>query len=182
MKDRIITAVLLLIMVLNFRDVLTDLSLSVPLWHIIEESLIVALAGCMAVYLIMDIRRRSRHVRDLSDKLAFANTRIDSMTEQFRLAKEAFTEAVDAQFDGWELTPSEKDVARLLLKGLSIRNIAEIRATKEKTVRQQASSIYAKSGLEGRYALSAWFFGDILDPQGTVKKPSHNSSEAASRN
>lgn len=165
MKDRIITAALLVIMVLNFRDVMTDLSLSVPVWHIVEESMIVALAGCMAIYLIIDIRRRTRHVRDLSDKLVTANTKINSMTEQFRLAKEEFIKAVDAQLDAWNLTPSEKEVSRLLLKGLSIQEIADTRATKEKTVRQQASSIYAKSGLEGRYALSAWFFEDILVPE-----------------
>ncbi len=50
----------------------------------------------------------------------------------------------------------------LLLKGLSLREISIIRETQEKTVRQQASSIYKKSGVNGRHAFSAWFIEDIL--------------------
>jgi hypothetical protein len=36
------------------------------------------------------------------------------------------------------------------------------RSTQEKTVRQQASSIYKKAGVSGRHAFSAWFIEDIL--------------------
>jgi len=53
-------------------------------------------------------------------------------------------------------------VALLLLKGLSFEEIASVRDTKEKTVRQQASSIYRKSGLNGRHEFAAWFFEDFL--------------------
>ena len=62
----------------------------------------------------------------------------------------------------WQLTTSEKDVGWLLLKGLSLKEIAAIRQTMEKTVRQQASSIYKKAGLSGRHAFSAWFIEDAL--------------------
>ena len=60
------------------------------------------------------------------------------------------------------LTGSEIEVGWLLLKGLSLKEIAFVRSTKEKTVRQQASSIYKKAGVSGRYAFSAWFKEDIL--------------------
>ena len=50
----------------------------------------------------------------------------------------------------------------MLLKGLSLKEIASLRDTREKTVRQQASTIYGKSGLEGRHALAAWFLEDFL--------------------
>ena len=50
----------------------------------------------------------------------------------------------------------------LLLKGLSFREIAAVRQTREKTVRQQASAIYGKSGLEGRHEFAAWFLEDFL--------------------
>jgi DNA-binding NarL/FixJ family response regulator len=66
------------------------------------------------------------------------------------------------QFTDWHLTPSEKEVALLLLKGLSFREIALLRNTAEKTVRQQASEIYQKSDVTGRHGLSAWFFEDFL--------------------
>jgi DNA-binding NarL/FixJ family response regulator len=37
-----------------------------------------------------------------------------------------------------------------------------IRDTKEKTVRQQASHLYTKSGLAGRHVLAAYFLEDLL--------------------
>ncbi len=68
------------------------------------------------------------------------------------------------QFDAWQLTASEQDVVIGLLKGLSFREIAELRDTREKTVRQQASSVYKKAGVSSRNELAAWFFEDMLDP------------------
>ena len=52
----------------------------------------------------------------------------------------------------------------LLLKGLSLKEIADIRHTTEKTARAQSGSIYAKSGLSGRSELAAFFLEDLLVP------------------
>lgn len=60
-----------------------------------------------------------------------------------------------------------QDVVIGMLKGLSFREIAELRDTREKTVRQQASSVYRKAGVSGRNELTAWFFEDMLDPLST---------------
>ena len=68
------------------------------------------------------------------------------------------------QFDAWQLTESEQDVVIMLLKGLSFREIADLRETREKTVRQQASSVYRKAGVASRNELAAWFFEDMLEP------------------
>ena len=43
-----------------------------------------------------------------------------------------------------------------------MKEIADIRQTHEKTVRQQATTIYRKSGLSGRQELAAFFLEDIL--------------------
>lgn len=69
---------------------------------------------------------------------------------------------IHQQFSAWQLSDAEKEVALLLLKGLSLEEIAAVRGRAEKTVRQQASSIYNKAGLGGRHALSAYFFEDLL--------------------
>jgi len=66
------------------------------------------------------------------------------------------------QFGQWLLSHSEKDVALLLIKGFSMKEIADFRSTHEKTVRQQATTIYKKSGLSGRQELAAFFLEDIL--------------------
>jgi DNA-binding CsgD family transcriptional regulator len=66
------------------------------------------------------------------------------------------------QFATWKLSPSESEVAMLLIKGLSMKEISEARSVREKTVRQQAASIYAKTGLAGRHELVAYFIEDLL--------------------
>lgn len=76
-------------------------------------------------------------------------------------------EAIDAQFSRWNLTGAEREVALLLLKGLSLKEVSAIRATTERTIRAQAQSIYSKAGLTGRAALSAFFLEDLLAPIGT---------------
>jgi DNA-binding CsgD family transcriptional regulator len=72
--------------------------------------------------------------------------------------------AIDAQFDRWGLTAAEREVAMLMLKGLSHKEIAAVREASERTVRQQARAIYAKANLSGRAALSAFFLEDLLLP------------------
>lgn len=75
--------------------------------------------------------------------------------------------AIDRQFDRWGLTPAEREVALLQLKGLRHKEIAELRQTSERTVRQQALSVYRKSGLNGRSDLAAFFLEDVLLPTST---------------
>ncbi len=69
---------------------------------------------------------------------------------------------MDKQFEAWGLTPAEKEVASLLLKGMRHKEIGEIRQTSERTVRQQSLSIYRKAGVEGRTELAAYFLEDLL--------------------
>ena len=81
--------------------------------------------------------------------------------------------AIDKQFDKWGLTPAERDIALLQLKGLRHKEIADLRNTSERTVRQQALSIYKKAGLSGRTDLAAFFLEDLLLP--SVRHPSDAS-------
>jgi DNA-binding CsgD family transcriptional regulator len=73
--------------------------------------------------------------------------------------------AIDRQFDRWALTPAEREVALLQLKGLRHQAIADLRQTSERTVRKQALAIYRKSGLSGRSDLAAFFLEDLLLPK-----------------
>lgn len=73
--------------------------------------------------------------------------------------------AIDGQFERWQLTAAERDVALLMLKGLSHREIAIARDTSERTIGQQAHAIYAKANLSGHAALSAFFLEDLLLPR-----------------
>ena len=70
--------------------------------------------------------------------------------------------AIRRQFTAWRLTAAEHEIGLLLLKGFSHKEIARLRNTSEATIRQQATSIYQKSSLGGRAALSAFFLEDLL--------------------
>ncbi len=78
-----------------------------------------------------------------------------------RLAGELLS-VIEDEFSKWKLTPSEREVALLLIKGLTMKEIAEARNVKEKTVRSQSTSIYAKSGYAGRHELVAHFIEDLM--------------------
>jgi DNA-binding CsgD family transcriptional regulator len=69
---------------------------------------------------------------------------------------------IAASFSAWGLTQAETEVAWLLLKGFQFSEVAEMRNVKEKTVRHQATQIYAKAGVKGRSELSASFLEDML--------------------
>ncbi len=165
MKDLVVIVILCVIMVLNLADVVTDISLGVPRWHIIEESLIVVAAGLTASYLVFEMRRRAHKLERMTMTLSQADQQIAHITQEMRNARKQYSELIQQQFQAWELTVSEQQVALLLLKGLSFKEIAAVRDTREKTVRQQASTIYSKSGVDGRHAFAAWFLEDFLASQ-----------------
>ena len=72
------------------------------------------------------------------------------------------SQVMNRQFAEWGLSPSEHEVALLLIKGLSMIEISQVRQVKEKTVRQQATQVYAKSGYAGRHELAAHFIEDLM--------------------
>lgn len=78
------------------------------------------------------------------------------------------SEAIDGQFAQWGLSSAEREVGLLLLKGLALRDIAQLRGTSERTVRQQALALYRKAGVAGRAELSAFFLEDLLLPRTAV--------------
>ena len=78
-------------------------------------------------------------------------------------SKKAFFTAIDSQFDEWRLTPTEKEIALLLVKGLSNYEIAKVRGKSEKTVRHQSSAVYEKANVQGRHELAALFFEELVN-------------------
>lgn len=91
--------------------------------------------------------------------------------ETSRAQMEGVRNAIDAQFDTWRFTPAEKEIASLILKGCSHKQIAEMRRSSDSTVRQHAQSIYRKSGLESRSELAAYFLDAILQTSDTRSAP-----------
>lgn len=162
MRDKLIAITLLIIMVLNFFDVLVDINLGVPLWHILSEALIVAISATGAIFLIRDIRARTANITSLKHQLTNSKNEIKNISQAMKEARHQYSGVIQTQFSQWTLTRSEQEVAMLLLKGLSFKEISAVRNTKEKTVRQQASDIYSKADVEGRHEFAAWFLEDFM--------------------
>ena len=75
------------------------------------------------------------------------------------------SQRVQQQMDGWKLSPSEKEISWLIIKGFSFAEIAHLRGVKEKTIRAQASNIYQKSGTENRNDFAARFIDELLNTE-----------------
>ena len=78
------------------------------------------------------------------------------------VAAGALAEVIGRQFGRWGLTPAEREIGLLALKGFDVAEIAELRGAAQGTVRAQMASIYAKSGLSGRAQFAAHFVEDLL--------------------
>ena len=110
-----------------------------------------------------------QRVTDLQqDQVALSNNLVrnlaqgDAWREQRRAEIAALGHAIADQFKRWKLSAAEIDIAGLMLKGASLKEIAMARDTSEATIRQQAQSIYRKSGLSGRAELSAYFLESLF--------------------
>ena len=129
----------------------------------IEKSLMVVGAGGV---LLLALRARTEHREKIALITELDRARRDGA--QWRGQVQAHVAGLGAeiarQFRTWGLTEAESAVGMTVLKGLSHKEIAVLRGTSEATVRQQARSIYQKSGLSGKAAFSAYFLEDLLPP------------------
>ncbi|HLO67789.1 MAG TPA: LuxR C-terminal-related transcriptional regulator [Holophaga sp.] len=134
--------------------------------HLVVEALAAVAALGAAAWVLLALRARRDEVRRLSADLETTQAAAEHWRREAGEMVKGLSQAIDHQFDRWELSPAEREVALLLLKGLSTREIGDLRNTREATVRQQAQGIYRKAGLVGRAELAAFFLEDLLAPSG----------------
>jgi DNA-binding CsgD family transcriptional regulator len=158
-------SIFLLIAVFMGVDVFTDVHAGASVEHLAAEVgvMVLALGGLAMMWkLLVSARRQARDLQ-----VALDGTRADLVrwrSEAQDLLR-GLGVAIDGQFDRWGLSPAEREVGILLLKGLSLKEVAETRSTSERTVRQQALAVYRKAGLAGRAELAAFFLEDLLLPR-----------------
>jgi DNA-binding CsgD family transcriptional regulator len=165
--------------VLGTVAALAALDLSGDVWegtswqHALVEGLIV-LVGGVGLFVVLrrlaDLRRRELEAQ--AEMMALGRELERSRAEGARWRAEArdllvgLGALIDQQFGRWGLTAAEREVALLLLKGFSHKEVASIREVSEATVRQQAAAVYRKAGVAGRHDLAAFFLEDLLAPRG----------------
>jgi len=172
-----------LVAALALVDLLSDLDEGVTSAHWAFEGALFLLGTAGAVMMLRELRRIAVRAQALegeaadlthalaaqSEEAAALHERLEQKEEEaarFRGEASALlqglADAIDKQLDRWKLTHAEKEIALLLLKGLSHREIATMRGTSDATTRQQARALYRKAGLSGRHDLAAFFLEDLL--------------------
>lgn len=147
-----------IVVVLIGWDLYVDYGEGASVWHLSVESFIFFVAVCGVVLMW---RQLDRTRTDLVEALVEA----EQWKNESRELIQGLGAAIERQFERWNLSAAESEVGLLLLKGLSLKEIANMRRTSERTVREQARALYRKSGLSGRPSLSAFFLEDLLLPR-----------------
>ena len=161
-REMTIVAILATVVIGSGVDLFMDLSHGASDQHIAKEALVVLISVAAIVWLLHSVRQQTLELEALRQEHLQAAKSPQSASDYVISARRQLGEVVTRQFGDWDLTASEKEVGWLLLKGLSLKEIAAVRNTLEKTVRQQASAIYRKTGISGRHAFSAWFIEEML--------------------
>jgi len=161
-KEFVTVLIFILVILASAGDLASDLMEGVNTAHVIQEAVILSVAILALAWIIHNIREQGEEIKQLNQQLEEARNLPVPSNEKLVVARKTLAEIMAAQFEEWGLSTSEKEVGQLLLKGLSLKEIAMVRGTAEKTIRQQASSIYQKANLPGRHAFSAWFIEDFL--------------------
>ena len=138
---------------LTIGDVATDFA----------EMLVLSGAMVASVVVVERMRNLETETTSMRAELSEAARAGQEWRQSSRHLLQGLSAAITTQFDVWGLTDAEADVAALILKGAPLKDVARLRRTSETTIRQQAQSIYRKSGLANRSELAAYFLEDLFD-------------------
>ena len=89
--------------------------------------------------------------------------RMEELSGRIHAASGEFQDYLNDQFREWRLTPTEQNIAILVIKGFSNQEIANLRGTTESTVKSQISAIFRKSGVSNRQQLVTWVVEDLIE-------------------
>lgn len=94
-----------------------------------------------------------------------AKTTIVGLKRTNRILKnpeKGFWKETKEQMEEWNLTEVEKEIAVLLLRGFSQKQIAAVRKKSLRTIENQTASIYAKSSMRGKLEFLSYFLTPLL--------------------
>jgi len=143
-------------------DIYGDIQTGTTAGHVAVEVFVAILAIAGLVSILATTWRLQKKIDVEISRREAALAAAESWRQEAGKFIEGLGKAIDAQLKAWHLTPAEKEVAFLLLKGLSIKEIAGVCGKSDRTVRVQSAAIYEKSGLGGRSELAAFFLEDLL--------------------
>jgi DNA-binding CsgD family transcriptional regulator len=163
----LVLAVLVIVVVGGAFDLYLDGFDSWLSLHVIVEAGLMAISASVGVLLWRVWRRTAVTLADAERSLAASEVDRHAWQGRAEQALHGLAQAISEQFDTWQLTPAEREVALLLLKGHGHKQIAFRTSRSESTVRQHAVAVYGKSGQGGRAELAAFFLEGLMLPSGT---------------
>ena len=170
----LLTGVLLVIAASGTLDLVLDAPGDWRSFHVLYELTLIVGALLATVLLWRRWMRTERALASTRRALDERQAEHDAWRASAERALQGLAAAIDAQLGRWGLTPAEREVALLMLKGRSHKQIAYATGRSERTVRQHAVAVYQKSGLGGRAELAAFFLEGLVLPvqgQGTAAVP-----------
>lgn len=150
-----------LIAVLTLVDIIEDLDAGSQLIHVATEGFIVLLITAMGIFALSKSNKKQVLLKHNLEESFLENKNLEDKVKEI---SSGLSQIIESQLNKWNLTKAESEIAWLLIKGLSQKEIAEIRQTSEKTIRQQSATIYKKANVNSRSELSAFFIEDLLIP------------------
>ncbi len=162
-ESLVVSAVLGVIAIMTSVDVATDVAAGGSWSHVASE-----IAGIVVIFTLLlwlwtsKLAEMKSAVRVSEQRVAELRQEAARWQAQVAAIKPSLSQAIDKQFEAWKLTNAEREIARLILKGFANKEIADLRASSERTIKQQANAIYRKAGLASRSQLAAFFLEDLF--------------------
>jgi DNA-binding CsgD family transcriptional regulator len=146
-------------------DIISDYGDGIEWSHLIAEMvvLLIAVVG-IGLFWHQYYQSTQSTLKTLQTNLTAAHQEAQHWRDASRDLIAGLGVEIQKQFMRWKLSSAEAEVGLLLLKGFSHQEIANIRNSSERTVREQARALYRKAGISGRSSLSAFFLEDLLLP------------------
>lgn len=163
---KLVIGLWLFVAVMSALDISNDIKFHAGWSHILIETTVLLASITCAIVLSYGFYKVSSSTMDYYENTLFqSNNKAEYWrNENLQLIK-GLSEKIKLQFLNWHLTNAEANIGFLLIKGFSLKEIATLRSTSERTVREQARSIYQKAEISGRSELTAYFLEDLLLPE-----------------
>lgn len=161
-QKKFFTIILMVILFSVTLDIYQDWGEGYSIAHISTEILSILTVIIGLAFLWTNHKVLNSELISTKENLKLSEEEAGKWKKENETLIKGLSSAIEKQLLEWQLTPSEKEIAFMLLKGLSLKEIADVRSVSERTVRQQSISIYQKANLAGRAELSAFFLEDLL--------------------
>lgn len=156
--NRLVAAMFVVIIIIQGYDLMFDYVNDLKI-HIFIELLSFLLLLTISLIFILNKIKNDSYIISIVRNNENELERMDRINKELY---EGMRKVIFDQFMKWQFTKTETEVAMLLIKGFTFKEIADLRENSEKTIREHASSLYHKAKVVGRAELAAFFLEDIL--------------------